>query len=221
MTQAFPPSASGPKTAAPRSDPAGTNGGTTVDVLECLGEAESRLQELTAELTVADLTRATPCALWDVRALVSHTIGAMDMYSSFADAAPAPDFETVMAGGDLLGAAPHEAVVASCTRSRRAWSEPGVLERELRTYWGPWTGERVASTSALSTIVHGWDLAVALGKRVDLPANLLELSWRVANELAPVLREAGVMEEPVDVGDEATPTERLVAFLGRDPSQAP
>lgn len=96
-----------------------------------------------------------------------------------------------------------------------------MLERELRTYWGPWTGERVASTSALSTIVHGWDLAVALGKRVDLPANLLELSWGVASELVPVLREAGVMEEPVDVGAEATPTERLVAFLGRDPSQAP
>jgi uncharacterized protein (TIGR03086 family) len=220
MTQAFPPSTTEPET-APRSDPAGTSRAPTVDVLECLREAESRLQELTAELTVADLTRPTPCALWDVRALVSHTIGAMDMYSSFADAAAAPDFETLMAGGDLLGAAPHEAVVASCTRSRRAWSEPGVLERELQTYWGPWTGERVASTSALSTIVHGWDLAVAVGKRVELPANLLELSWEVANELAPVLREAGVMDAPVVVGDEATPTQRLLAFLGRDPSQAP
>ncbi|MBA2769511.1 MAG: TIGR03086 family protein, partial [Sporichthyaceae bacterium] len=101
------------------------------------------------------------------------------------------------------------------------WSEPGVLQRDLQTPWGPMTGERVAAQSAFSTIVHGWDLAAALGQRVDLPANLLDLSWGLAHELVPVLREAGVMEAPVDVRDEATPTERLLAFMGRDPSQAP
>lgn len=196
-----------------------TEAASTLDVRACLAEAESRLQELTSALTEADMTRPTPCDLWDVRALVSHTIGAMDMYSAFADGAPGPDFEAVMAGRDLLGGAPHETVVASCARSRRTWAEPGVLERELETYWGPWTGARVASTSALSTIVHGWDLAVALGRRVDLPTNLLDLSWGAAKELAPVLREAGVMAEPVVLGDDATPTEQLMAFLGRQPSQ--
>ncbi len=189
----------------------------TIDVLWCLEEAESRLRALTSGLTEADLVRPTPCTEWDVRALVSHTIGAMEMYAAFADAGPVPDFESMMSGRDLLGGDPHCAVLASCARSQRAWSQPGVLQRELATPWGPMSGERVASQSTLSTLVHGWDLAVALGLDAEMPQHLLDLSWGVAEPLAPVLCEAGVVAEPVELGEGATPTQRLLAFLGRDP----
>ena len=190
---------------------------TTIDVLGCLEEAESRLRELTSGLTEADLDRPTPCTEWDVRALVSHTIGAMEMYAAWADGGPAPDFEAMMSGRDVLAGDPHGAVFASCARSQRAWSQPGVLQRELATPWGPMSGERVASQSTLSTLVHGWDLAVALGLDAEMPQHLLDLSWGVAEPLVPMLREAGVVAEPVEVGEGATPTQRLLAFLGRDP----
>ena len=189
----------------------------TIDVLSCLEEAESRLRGLTSGLTEADLDRPTPCTEWDVRALVSHTIGAMEMYAAWADGGPAPDFETMMSGRDVLAGDPQGAVLASCARSQRAWSQPGVLQRELATPWGPMSGERVASQSTFSTLVHGWDLAVALGLDAELPQHLLDLSWGVAEPLVPVLREAGVVAEPVEVGEGATPTQRLFAFLGRDP----
>lgn len=189
----------------------------TIDVLSCLEEAESRLRELTSGLTEADLDRLTPCTEWDVRALVSHTIGAMEMYAAWADGGPAPDFETIMSGGDLLAGDPHGAVTASCARSQRAWSQPGVLQRELATPWGPMSGERVASQSTLSTVVHGWDLAVALGLDVELPQHLLDLSWGISEALVPVLREAGVVAEPVEVGEGATPTQRFLALWGRHP----
>ena len=189
----------------------------TIDVLGCLEEAESRLRGLTSGLTEADLDRPTPCTEWDVRALVSHTIGAMEMYAAFADGGPAPDFETMMSGRDVLAGDPHGAVLASCARSQRAWSQPGVLQRELATPWGPMSGERVVSQSTFSTLVHGWDLAVALGLDAELPQHLLDLSWGVAEPLVPVLREVGVVAEPVEVGEGATPTQRLLAFWGRDP----
>lgn len=189
----------------------------TIDVLSCLEEAESRLRELTSGLTEADLDRATPCTEWDVRALVSHTIGATEMYAAWADGDPAPDFEAMMAGRDCLAGDPHGAVLAACARSQRAWSQPGVLQRELATPWGPMSGEQVASQSTFSTLVHSWDLAVALGLDAELPQHLLDLSWGVAEPLVPVLREAGVVAEPVAVGEGATPTQRLFAFLGRDP----
>ena len=189
----------------------------TIDVLGCLEEAESRLRALTSGLTEADLGRPTPCTEWDIRALVSHTIGAMEMYAAFADGGPAPDFESMMSGRDLLAGDPHGAVLASCARSRRAWSEPGVLERELTTPWGPMSGERVAAQSTFSTLVHGWDLAVALGEDGELPQHLLDLSWSFAEDLVPVLREVGVVAAPVEVGEGATPTQRLLAFMGRDP----
>ena len=189
----------------------------TVHVLECLEEAESRLRELTSGLTEADLGRPTPCTEWDVRSLVSHTIGAMEMYAAFADGGPAPDFETMMSGRDALAGDPHGAVLASCARSQRAWSQPGVLQRELATPWGPMSGEGVASQSTVSTLVHGWDLAVSLGLDAELPQHLLDLSWGFAEGLVPVLREVGVMAAPVEVAEGATPTQQLVAFLGRNP----
>jgi uncharacterized protein (TIGR03086 family) len=141
----------------------------------------------------------------------------MEMYAAWADGGPAPDFEAMMSGRDVLDGDPHGAVLASCARSQRAWSQPDVLQRELATPWGPMSGERVASQSTLSTLVHGWDLAVALGLDAEMPQHLLDLSWGVAEPLAPVLREAGVVAEPVELGEEATPTQRLLAFLGRDP----
>jgi uncharacterized protein (TIGR03086 family) len=190
----------------------------TTDVLGCLEEAESRLRELTSGLTEADLDRPTPCTEWDVRALVSHTIAAMEMYAAFADGGPTPDLEAMMSGRDLLAGDPHGAVLASCARSQRSWLQPGVLQRELATPWGPMSGERVATQSTLSTLVHGWDLAVALGVDGELPQHLLDLSWGISEGLVPVLREAGVVAEPVEVGEAATPTQRLMAFLGRDPS---
>lgn len=189
----------------------------TIDVLGCLEEAESRWRELTSRLSGADLDRPTPCTEWDVRALVSHTIGAMEMYAAWADGGPAPDFEAMMAGRDVLAGDPQGSVSASCARSQRAWSQPGVLQRELTTPWGPMSGERVAAQSTFSTLVHGWDLAVALGLDTELPQHLLDLSWGVAEPLVPVLREAGVVAEPVEVGEGATATQRLFAFLGRDP----
>ena len=189
----------------------------TMDVLACLDEAESRLRELTSGLTDDDLDRPTPCTEWDVRALVSHTIGAMEMYAAFADGGPAPDVEAMMSGRDVLADDPQSAVLASCARSQRAWSQPGVLQRELATPWGPMTGERVASQSTFSTLVHGWDLAVSLGLDAELPQHLLDLSWGFAEDLVPVLREVGVVAAPVAVGEGATPTQQLIAFLGRDP----
>lgn len=189
----------------------------TIDVLGCLEEAESRLRELTSGLTEADLGRPTPCTEWDVRALVSHTIGAMEMYAAWADGGPAPDFEAMMSGRDVLAGDPHGAVFASCARSQRAWSQPGVLQRDLATPWGPMSGERVASQSTLSTLVHGWDLAASLGVDAELPQHLLDLSWGFAEGLVPALREVGVVAAPVEVGEGATATERLLAFLGRDP----
>ena len=189
----------------------------TIDVLGCLEEAESRLRALTSGLTEADLGRPTPCTEWDVRALVSHTIGAMEMYAAWADGGPAPDFESMMSGRDVLAGDPHGAVLAACARSQRAWSQPGVLQRELTTPWGAMSGEQVASQSTFSTLVHGWDLAASLGVDAELPQHLLDLSWGFAEGLVPALREVGVVAAPVEVGEGATATERLLAFLGRDP----
>jgi uncharacterized protein (TIGR03086 family) len=73
--------------------------------------------------------------------------------------------------------------------------------------------------SAFATAVHSWDLAIATGRAVtELPAGLLDHAGAVARQVVPGLRDGGdhsLFGPGVPAPADATPTERLMAFLGR------
>jgi len=77
----------------------------------------------------------------------------------------------------------------------------------------------VMAISAFATVVHGWDLAIATGQPVtELPAGLLAHAEAVAHQVVPGLRDGGdhsLFGPEVPAPGNATPTERLMAFLGR------
>jgi len=50
-----------------------------------LVEAERRLASWVESLEKADLARPTPCAGWDVRALLSHTLTGIEVFAASAD----------------------------------------------------------------------------------------------------------------------------------------
>ena len=113
-------------------------------------------------ITAADLARPTPCAGWDLRALLAHAIG---QNHGFADAAerdvgveafaarPVPDdpspawTESAQRVGDALAAA----VAAQRTVLLAEFPEFGRLPAAV-----------VLSMHLLDTVVHGWDVATAL-----------------------------------------------------------
>ncbi|OHV41516.1 MULTISPECIES: TIGR03086 family metal-binding protein [Pseudofrankia] len=191
---------------------------TSYDILVA---AEHRLVELIGSFTRDELARPTPCAGWDVRALVSHTLAGIEIFASTVDGGPAPTAEMMFSGTDLLGDDPAGAAKRAVTRSQAAWADLADPERELTTILGPLPAGEMLAISAFATVVHAWDLTLATNRPVrELPGDLLAHADDVARRYVPTLRagdDHSLFQPEIPAPADANPTQRLMAFLGRDP----
>jgi uncharacterized protein (TIGR03086 family) len=169
---------------------------------------------------VADLARPTPCAEWDLGALLAHMTA---QHRGFAAAAagngadlavwrPVPTNDPV---GDYADAA--EAVIA-------AFAPEEVLDRpftlpEISTDQ-PFPGRLALAFHLVDYVVHGWDVASALGVGFELPAEVLQAALEIARQvpddaqrLAPGAAFAPGRPVPADVGA----LDEILLRLGRVP----
>ncbi|MCF6524051.1 maleylpyruvate isomerase family mycothiol-dependent enzyme [Streptomyces sp. JJ36] len=191
-------------------------------------------------VTPALLSRATPCAGWDLGMLLRHANDSLAaLHEGLADGLvrtlPGPDAPDDPAGAfragvsRLLGACAAGSGGAgggvgggsgagggSGGNGGSGGSGAGgrlVLVGDL-----PLATAMVARTGALEIAVHGWDIARAAGLPRPIPAPLAVELLRAARQLVPAPEvRAPLFGPPVTVPAGADPGERLVAFLGRDP----
>lgn len=160
------------------------------------------------------LDRPTPCALWTVRELVEHTIGAIDMFAAAAGGPPT--------ASDVGG--PVEATVVdrfdvAVARNLAAWrslADPGAT---LTLPFGELPADLVAGMNQLDSLVHAWDIGSALGLPVTWPDELSDAAMRTAQVRCPLGR-GRVFGAEVSTAS-PSPGDRLLAFSGRDPAAWP
>jgi uncharacterized protein (TIGR03086 family) len=162
----------------------------------------------------------TPCADWDVRALVRHLIG-QDLRN----------FTVAVRGGTADWQAPAEDVGedwAAAFRDRAAplmavW-RAADLDRQIDMPGGGQAPLRARASQQIAELaVHGWDLVVATGQQADLDPALAEhaLAWS-HQTLRPEFRgpdRAVGFEVPVP--PDAPAYQRLAGWFGRDPGWTP
>jgi uncharacterized protein (TIGR03086 family) len=183
--------------------------------------AADQLVVLIGDLTLADLTRPTPCDDYDVRALVGHVLAVFRRITHVATGGSYTDVPQVVTGVDDEALAQ----VAHADRDRlvQTWGDDAVLDRVLTLPPGVQLPGRVGAVRYTQEMVtHAWDLATALGRadRLDdaLAAPLVPMARRFIPREG---REHFPFGEVVDVAEGASPYARLVAWLGRDPSWSP
>lgn len=170
-------------------------------------------------LVTADLMAApTPCAGWDLRALLTH------MDDSLVSLHEAASVRRVRV--DVPPATPDDIVVSLRTRACQLLAEwtadwatgaVGGESRDVLVDGRPVTSPVLTSAGALEVVVHGWDVAVSCGVPRPIPDDLAAALLR----LVPVLVTDA--DRPARFGPELTAPpgassgERLLAFLGRDP----
>jgi uncharacterized protein (TIGR03086 family) len=163
-------------------------------------------------LQAEDLQRRTPCADWDVRALLAHVVAANDGLVAMLHGEQ-PDWKK-----DALGDDPAGAVRRALTGSLAAWSEPGAVDVPSRQM----PGMRIVDFAVADAVVHAWDLAAALGRRLELDdgqvAGVLE-RWDGAP--ADTGRQYGAFGPRVEVPADAPALDRLLGAFGRDPGFRP
>jgi uncharacterized protein (TIGR03086 family) len=115
--------------------------------------------------------------------------------------------------GDLVEALRDRAAELLCAAYGFGGAGPLVAVGGL-----PMPAGLVACAGAVEIAVHGWDVATARGADCPIPPVLAGRLLR----LSPFLMAGreGLFACPVEVAAQASPCDRLVGYLGRDPDRA-
>jgi uncharacterized protein (TIGR03086 family) len=180
------------------------------DPMDRLSAAEASLavcQLVLRGLDAADRTKPTPCAAFDVHALVDHLLGSVTQLGTMAGATVAPGSATT----------PESLVATAAQQTLEAWRRRGV---EGSVAYGDSELPAAIASAILSIefLVHAWDVARATSQPLPVSDALAEYVLGLAREvIAPPMRDGERFAAEVEVGPDAVAMERLVAFTGRTP----
>jgi uncharacterized protein (TIGR03086 family) len=158
----------------------------------------------------------TPDAGWDVRALVNHVLNedlwAPPLLHGMTIAEVGDRFD-----GDQLGDDPQAAWAEAAAASVAAVSEPGALDRTVHVSFGDISGREYVSQLTCDHLIHGWDLARAIGADERLDPDLVDFAYEFLSPQVDGWRSAGAFGPRVAVPTGATRAEQLLALTGRQP----
>jgi uncharacterized protein (TIGR03086 family) len=181
-----------------------------MDALEQLDQLGPVLAGVVAQIGPSQLNEPTPCTKFTVRGVLEHMIaGATSFAAAFRGESPPP----VDSNGPTDPIAGFGQAMSGLAD---AMNSPGALDRTIVAPFGDVPGQAFARFVVLDGLVHGWDLATAIGEPYQPPDALIAAVDTFAWEaIVPAMREAGMFAAPTEAPAGATPIERLVAFTGR------
>jgi len=159
----------------------------------------------------------TPCEGWDVRTLVNHLVyedrWAVPLFEGATIAEVGDRFE-----GDLLGDDPRGAATEATRAAYDAASAPGAMARTVHLSFGDTPADEYAHQLFADHVVHTWDLLAATGGDRALDAELVAALAEWFTDREEGYRQAGAVGPRVELPDDASTQDRLIAAFGRDPA---
>ncbi len=175
--------------------------------------------EIVAHVHAGDLARATPCAGWDLQALLTHMIGQNDGFAAAVTAGDAPRSAYTRPAVTASDLAPdwHRSADRVLAAFADAHSDDEVLLIEIN----PDSTVPVATAVGmhlLDTVIHTWDVASSLGSAYRPDDELLTIVAAGAKRVpAGASRtEPGAAFAPAVTTDQPDPWLETLALLGRE-----
>ena len=159
-------------------------------------------------------TRPTPCAEWDVHALLNHVI-AGNWWAAELGAVATIEAVGDRLDGDTVGEDALASYDASAAAAAAVFEAPGAMAAPCAVSYGPVPGSVYAGHRFVDVLIHGWDLAVATGQDPALDPELVTAAEEVMRPQAAMVRASGVFGEDLAVAADADAQARLLAFAGR------
>jgi uncharacterized protein (TIGR03086 family) len=167
-------------------------------------------------VTPAAMSRPTPCRGWDLHTLLGHMDDALVALWEAADLAVV-DLEGSDAGGEPAdGRDPVARLRDRACRLLGAWTRADG-RRVISIGGRPLPASVLTSAGALEITVHGWDVAEACGRRRPIPPAMATELLVIAPLLVTHADRGVRFAAPVDLPSSASPSDQLIAYLGRDP----
>jgi uncharacterized protein (TIGR03086 family) len=199
----------------------GTMAAVLAGGVELLERAMSYTLGSLSLVTPAAMSNPTPCRGWELRELLLHMDDSL-LALHEAVAAGSVGLDTAADRGDPpsgVGDPATDPVRTVRNRGRQmvgAWANargPGEISIADRVL----TPGIVAAAGAVEVAVHGWDVGRACGHDRPIPPALAETLLELCPLLVTAADRPSRFAAPVGVPLDASPSDRLVAFLGRRP----
>ena len=174
--------------------------------LDLWRQTAAKWSEVYGQVTDGQWEKPTPCDEWTVRQLVDHTLGWQAEGGRLigADTAPGDDWDRIRAAFDAL--------LAGSSQLTGNVAEFGGLPKQNLV--GFLTGD---------LLIHSWDLARSIGADETLPPDTIEATTVGLHHVPPALLRGinplgqKMMAAAVEVPDDASPQDKMLAFTGRRP----
>lgn len=166
----------------------------------------------------------TPDTEWTVADLVDHLIDEHRWMPPLMHGLDLESAGEVVAGTRSLpvdggvGANLAQEWDEAATASLDACTAPGAVERTVELSRGRTPAGQYVTEMIFDATVHAWDLGIAVGYREPLPDDLVSFVYAQIAEMGD-LSGSGMFAAPVQVPDDASTFEKLIALTGRDPSR--
>lgn len=159
------------------------------------------------------LTDPTPCAEFDVRALMAHLVLVLRRVAAIGRGESPLSVTNQVADGRW-----GEEWLAAAHQCQAAWTDDR-LGATIELPWTTMTGRDALAIYVNEVVVHTWDLAQATLQPAEWPDPVLEAAYRaILPHLPPSGRGEGIpFADAVAVADDAPLVDRLIAYTGRQP----
>ena len=184
-----------------------------MDAVAALEESYGRMAELVGAVGSDQLSAPTPCAGWDVRALLNHTFGAGWMFTLVNQGKTVGED-----AGDLVGDDPSAALSQLAPANVSVWREPGALEGDRSYPFGTFPAQAGLLINLGEVVVHAWDLGRATSHPIVIDPVVAGLLWDFYSQVPmDQYRQHGAFGAEISVPETETSAARLLAYLGRQP----
>ena len=160
---------------------------------------------------------ASPCEGWTALDVLGHLSSTIDFGISILEGEQ-PTWPEADRPADLVDGDPATAWRATAERARAALGGAD-LEQVMDTPMGPRTVADRLAFPAIDLYVHAWDIGRAAGIEVEIPDEVATFAHTYIDPFPEevVRGPDGSFGPEVEVGANATSTERFLAWTGRDP----
>jgi uncharacterized protein (TIGR03086 family) len=186
-------------------------------------QAMDATSRIVSTITADQLDLATPCTDWTLRDLLEHMTA---QHNGFAAAVSGVRTDVEFWRPKPLSSDFQAEYATAADAVLAAFAAPGATEG---TCYLPELRDGITLPSAMAIsfhfidyVVHGWDVAAALGVPIEFDDELLDAGLMVASQ---VPAEGPEREQPdasfgpvVPVAEDAPKLDRILALLGRSPS---
>jgi uncharacterized protein (TIGR03086 family) len=198
---------------------------TTADIRDLDARAVRASADVVEGITAVDLSKPTPCAGWTLGDLLAHMTVQHQGFAA-ASAGRGADPDVWKAGAPSPDPVADYVMAAELVIA--AFAEPGVMERgfalpEIMPGM-EFPAPQAISFHFIDYVVHGWDVARALGQPYELDDDLVKAAVPVAASVPEGerrLRPGAAFRPGLPATDAASPMDHILAMLGRSPAWTP